>query len=155
MTHLVRVRKRLARHDEGMDDARADREPNEAAMLGRIASGIDQKCTQHGIYPANHLQVKPAFTPMPYPPRGPNQTKWINQEEDYAEDDKRGFEQHFAGGVVHLDSPIFQRRQSSPSFFGLATQPSRTCSAPHRGPTSDDPVNLLPITRLRVAESRV
>jgi hypothetical protein len=44
---------------------------------------------------------------MPHPPRRPNQTEGIYQEEDYAEDYKRSFEQHFAGGVVHLGSPIF------------------------------------------------
>src|SRR5262245_61620586 len=88
-----------------MDHARPDGEPNEAAMLRRVASRIDQKCTQHGIYSANHLQVKLAFTPMPNPPRGPNQTERIYQEEDYAEDDERSFEQRFAGGVVHLGFP--------------------------------------------------
>jgi len=44
---------------------------------------------------------------MPHPPRRPNQTEGIYQEEDYAEDYKRSFEQHFVGGVVHLGSPIF------------------------------------------------
>jgi len=45
MTHLVRIKDRLACHDKGMHDARPDGEPDEAAMLGRIASRVYQKCT--------------------------------------------------------------------------------------------------------------
>src|SRR5262249_26864444 len=87
---------------------------------------------------------------IPTPRAKANQV--VDQEEDYAEDDKRGFEQHFAGGVVHLESPIFQRRQSSPSFFGFATQPSRTCSAPDRGTLPwGDPV----VARKRAAHPKI
>src|SRR5262245_12111919 len=107
MTHLMRVGDRLPRHDEGMDDARADGEPDQATMLGGVASRIDQKCTQHSIYSANHLQVILALASVPHPARRPKQTEGIYQEEDDAEDDKRSFEQHFAGGIVHLVSPIF------------------------------------------------
>ena len=44
---------------------------------------------------------------MPHPSRRPNQTERVYEEEDYAEYDKRGFEQPFAGAVVHLGSPTF------------------------------------------------
>src|SRR5262245_47120098 len=115
----MRVGDRLPRHDESMDDARPDGEPNQAAMLGGVASRIDQKCTQHSIYSANHLQVVIALARVPDPARRPNQTERIYQEEDDAEDDKRSFEQHFAGGIVHLGSPILNEEdKADPSFAG-------------------------------------
>jgi len=102
MTHLVRVGDRLRRHDEGVYNARPDGEPDETAMLGGVASGIYQEDTQDGIYPANHLQVIPAFAPVPHPPRRPNQPEGVYEQEDYAEYNERGFEKRLAGAIAHL-----------------------------------------------------
>src|SRR5262249_29717095 len=71
-------------------------------MFGGITSGIDQECTQDRIYPANHLQVIPAFAPVPHPPRRPNQPERVYEQEDYAEYNERGFEKRLAGAIAHL-----------------------------------------------------
>src|SRR5262249_52323755 len=52
-----------------------------------------------------HLQVIFAFSGVPQPTRWPNQTEWVDQEEDCAKCHKRNLEKLFARAVVHLLKP--------------------------------------------------
>src|SRR5262249_16064475 len=105
-----------------------------------ITSGIDQECTQDGIYPANHLQVILAFAPVPHPTRWPNQTEGIYEKEDYAEYNERGFEKRLAGIVAHLDCP--QPSMEEPSFYLCVATWQSSNLAPAQSPllsSSADP----------------
>src|SRR5262245_33931256 len=99
----------LGSHDAGMHDARPDGEGDQAAMLRGIACRQDQKNTQDGINPANHLQIIPALPGMPLPTRGPNQTEWIDQKEDHPKDHKGDFKKPLACGIVHAEPPSLGR----------------------------------------------
>jgi hypothetical protein len=56
---------------------------------------------------------------VPHPPRRSNQTEGVHEEKDYAKYDKGGFEQYFAGAVVHLDSPTFNEAAKADLRFAV------------------------------------
>ena len=71
MTYLVPIIDGLYCHDAGVDDARPDREGDQAAMLGWIARSSDEKGTENGLNPADHLKVVLAIPTVPLPSRWP------------------------------------------------------------------------------------
>ena len=105
MTHLVSIVQGLYCHDAGVDDARPDRERDQAAMLGWIARGSNEKGTKDGVDPADHLQVVLTMPSVPLPSRRPKETHRIDGEEDCTDGNQGNLEELFTRDIVHAGPP--------------------------------------------------
>jgi hypothetical protein len=70
MTVLHRRVKRLIRHDSGVDNARPDGEPDQAAVSQRVSRSQQEKNSESRIYAENHLFIL-GLVRLPTPSRGP------------------------------------------------------------------------------------
>ena len=83
---FVLVANRLRRHDQCMNDARPDRERNQAPMLFGVLGSYDQEYSQNGVNADDHLEVVDTFAAMPYPAGWPNNAQRVHKQEDHAEE---------------------------------------------------------------------
>src|SRR5258706_14126241 len=104
MAYLVPIIDGLCRHNSGMRDARPDGKRDQAAVLGGIASGGDQKGTQDGVEPADHLQVITALSAVPQPARRPNQAQGIDEKKYCAESHERNLQELLTCTIVHANT---------------------------------------------------
>src|SRR3989449_1530881 len=58
MTYLARVSDGMDRHDDGMNNARPDGEPNEAQVADGVPCGEEEEDAESDVDTENHLQIR-------------------------------------------------------------------------------------------------
>src|SRR5262245_49390397 len=78
---------RLNRHDGGVNDARPDCEPDQAAMGLRVSRRIQQEDAERRVYPDDHTEILGFIgsAGMPRPAGWPNDRQRIDQQEGCTE----------------------------------------------------------------------
>src|ERR1700692_1701642 len=101
---------RLHGHDSAMDESGPDGEPNQTAMLQRVARGDEKKHAESGIHSKNHLLIF-GLIRLPTPSRRPQRHhQRVNAEQkNQSEDNKRNAEQAHTCCWIHVDLLICSR----------------------------------------------
>ena len=96
---------RFPRHDEGVDDARPDGEPDQRGVGGRVAGGAEQEHAERGVNADDHhvIIARRGRAFMPRPARRPDQRQRVDEAEDPPEHAQREREEF--RGIRHGASP--------------------------------------------------
>src|SRR2546422_928292 len=81
MAHLARVSEGMDRHDDGMNNAGPDSEPNEAQVTDRVPCREEEEDAKSDIDTENHLKVRRLLR-LPGPPARPEAV-----QHEYAKDE--------------------------------------------------------------------
>src|SRR3989449_9200515 len=80
MAHLARVSEGMDRHDDGMNNAGPDSEPNEAQVTDRVPCREEEEDAKSDIDTENHLKVRRLLR-LPGPPARPEAVQHENAQE--------------------------------------------------------------------------